>query len=62
MCFTVASPLRHEVGECPTWDERRQTLLWTSITEGSLAKRSDARPTFIPISMTIFGEGERNVY
>jgi sugar lactone lactonase YvrE len=36
MCFTVASPLRHEVGECPTWDERRQTLLWTSITEGRI--------------------------
>jgi sugar lactone lactonase YvrE len=34
--FTVVSNLRHEVGECPTWDERRQTLLWTSITDGRI--------------------------
>ncbi len=34
--FTVISDLRHEVGECPTWDERRQTLLWTSITDGRI--------------------------
>ena len=34
--FTVVSDLRHEVGECPTWDEASGTLLWTSITEGRI--------------------------
>lgn len=34
--FTVTSRLRHEVGECPTWDELHQILLWTSITEGRI--------------------------
>jgi sugar lactone lactonase YvrE len=34
--ITVVSDQRHEVGECPTWDERRQMLLWTSITAGQI--------------------------
>lgn len=34
--FSVVSDLRHEVGECPTWDERRHMLLWTSITDGQI--------------------------
>jgi sugar lactone lactonase YvrE len=32
--YDVISSMRHEVGECPIWDERLQRLLWTSITEG----------------------------
>lgn len=27
---------RYPVGECPTWDERRGWLMWTSITEGTI--------------------------
>lgn len=27
---------RYPVGECPTWDDRTQRLLWTSITEGTI--------------------------
>ncbi|MEO8882039.1 MAG: SMP-30/gluconolactonase/LRE family protein [Devosia sp.] len=34
--FDVVSPLRHIVGECPTWDERSQELLWSSIIDGRI--------------------------
>jgi sugar lactone lactonase YvrE len=27
---------RHELGECPTWDEKSQSLLWASITDGTI--------------------------
>lgn len=34
--FRVASDLRHQVGECPTWDDRNGRLLWTSIIDGQI--------------------------
>ena len=34
--ITTVVAARYPVGECPTWDERRGWLLWTSITEGTI--------------------------
>jgi sugar lactone lactonase YvrE len=34
--FAYVASDRHELGECPTWDERSEALLWTSITEGCI--------------------------
>jgi sugar lactone lactonase YvrE len=34
--FKSVSLQRHVVGESPTWDERQQVLLWTSITDGRI--------------------------
>jgi sugar lactone lactonase YvrE len=34
--FEIVSPDRFGTGECPTWDEREQRLLWTSIHDGDI--------------------------
>jgi sugar lactone lactonase YvrE len=34
--YRVVSTARHVVGECPTWDDRTGTMLWTSIIEGRI--------------------------